>query len=71
MELAHARIKYNEELFGVHYLSIEDFVKELPRLGELSDFIEKNSGKVIAVIPNSGITWTSFYLGLRELRASL
>lgn len=44
-------------------LPINNFVEELPKLGELLDFIEKNYGKVIAVIPNIGLTRTSILLG--------
>jgi len=50
-------------VYGIVYLPIDNFEKELYKLGKLLDFIEKNLGEIICVLPNIGITPTSLVLG--------
>jgi len=50
-------------VYGIVYLPIDNFEKELYKLGKLLDFIEKNLGEIICVLPNIGITTTSLILG--------
>ena len=50
-------------VYGIVYLPIDNFEKELYKLGKLLDFIEKNLGEIICVLPNIGITPTSLILG--------
>jgi len=56
-------IKYDGKLWGICYLSIDDFENELSKLGEILDYIEENYGKIVAIIPNIGLTSTSIILG--------
>ena len=50
-------------VYGIVYLPIDNFEKELYKLGKLLDFIEENLGEIICVLPNIGITTTSLILG--------
>ena len=50
-------------VYGIVYLPIDNFEKELYKLGKLLVFIEKNLGEIICVLPNIGITTTSLVLG--------
>ena len=50
-------------VYGIVYLPIDNFEKELYKLGKLLDFIEKNLGEIICILPNIGITTTSLVLG--------
>jgi len=59
----HKCVKYDGEFYGIYYLSIDNFTEELPRLGELLDYVEKNLGEVVAIVPNIGLTSTSVILG--------
>jgi len=51
------------ESYGVVYLPINDFVKDLNVLVNALDYVEKSFGEVTAVIPNVGLTLTSMLLG--------
>jgi predicted AlkP superfamily phosphohydrolase/phosphomutase len=51
------------ESYGVIYLPINDFVKDLNVLVNALDYVEKSFGEVTAVIPNIGLTSTSMLLG--------
>ena len=50
-------------VYGIVYLPIDNFEKELYKLGKLLVFIEKNLGEIICILPNIGITTTSLVLG--------
>jgi len=55
-------------IYGIVYLPIDNFEKELYKLGKLLDFIEKNLGEIICVLPNIGITSTSLVLGISSFQ---
>ncbi|MEM2719142.1 MAG: hypothetical protein QXK73_06685 [Candidatus Bathyarchaeia archaeon] len=57
------QIKYDGETWGILYLPIDNFENELSNLGELLDYVERNCGEVVAIVPNIGITSTSLILG--------
>lgn len=63
MVFVSVRMKYDGEFYGVYYLPVSDFEPELTKLGEFLDYVEKNLGEVVAIIPNIGLTPTSAFLG--------
>ncbi len=50
------------EVYGIVYLPINDFTKDLNILINALDYVEKNFGEVITIIPNIGLTPTSKFL---------
>jgi len=57
------KVKYEGKHYGVLYWPIEDFETDLRELGAVLDYVEERMGKVIAIIPNIGLTKTSLILG--------
>jgi len=51
------------ETYGVIYLPINDFIKDLNVLVNALDYVEKSFGEVTAIIPNIGLTSTGIFLG--------
>lgn len=51
-----AYLKYDGYHYGIIYLPITEFENELHCLGKLLDFIEKNLGNVVLIVPNVGIS---------------
>lgn len=58
-----AQVKYWGRRFGIVYLELDPFEDKLPNLGALLDEIEERYGEVVALLPNVGLTGTSFLLG--------
>jgi len=59
---ATARIYYQGDKIAVAYLDMDPFTEKLEALGALLEAIEEK-GEVMAIIPNVGLTGTSFILG--------
>ena len=51
-----AYLKYDGNYYGIIYLPITEFENELHYLGKLLDFIEKNLGNVVLIVPNVGFS---------------
>ncbi|MGB9760653.1 MAG: hypothetical protein ACPLW8_06110 [Candidatus Bathyarchaeales archaeon] len=56
-------IKYNGRKWGIAYLGIDNFEKELQKLGKVLDYIEEKYGDPVSIVPNIGLTPTSIVLG--------
>ena len=60
---AGARRAYEGEAFGILYVELDPFEERLPQLGALLDYVERNLGEVVAVVPNVGFVSASILLG--------
>ena len=58
-----ARIVYDGETVGIAYYELDPFDEKIAELGALLDKIERRYGRVIAVVPNIGLTSTSILFG--------
>lgn len=46
----------------IYYVGIDDFINDLQGIGEFLDKVS-SEGKVVAIVPNVGLTKTSIFLG--------
>ena len=60
--MAELKLVYSGISWAIYYLSIDDFVNDLEKLGRALEEAEKE-GEVVAVVPNIGLTKTSLVFG--------
>ena len=58
-----AKVVYDGEAVSVAYYELDPFDEKIAELGALLDEIERRYGRVIAVVPNIGLTSTSIFFG--------
>ncbi len=58
-----ARIVYCGESICIIYFELDPFDERIVELGALLDEIERSHGKILALVPNIGLTSTSIFLG--------
>ena len=55
--------RYHGKKFRIYYMSVDDFIPDLERLGGYLESINDRGEEVVSVIPNTGFVKSSILLG--------
>ena len=55
--------RYHGRKFKIYYMSVDDFIPDLERLGGYLESINDRGEEVVSVIPNTGFVKSSILLG--------
>jgi len=59
----YAKLEHSGKNFMIYYFPINDFESELPKFGVFLESLDKEDGRVMAIIPNMGIVGASLLAG--------